>query len=69
MAKTYVLNVPLIANGLGGNSSTFHQDHVESVHKSAFQRQRRYVNSMINGEVPLPKFAKLACKPLDVADL
>jgi hypothetical protein len=69
MAKTYMLNVPLIANGLGGNSSTFHQDHVEFVHKNAFRRQRRYINSMISGEVILPTFAKPACKPLDVAEL
>lgn len=69
MAKTYMLNVPLISNGLGGNSSTFHQDHVEFFHKSAFQRQRRYINSMISGEIPLPKFAKPACKPLDVAEV
>lgn len=69
MAKTYMLNIPLIANGVGGNSSTFHQDHVASIHKSAFQRQRRYVNSMLTGEEPLPKFAKPACKPLDVTEL
>ena len=25
MAKTYMMNIPLIANGLGGNQSTFHQ--------------------------------------------
>lgn len=69
MAKTYMLNIPLIANGIGGNQSTFHQDHVESVHRSAFRRQRQYVNEMLTGKVALPPFAKPACKPLDVADI
>ena len=31
--KAYVLTIPLIANGLGGNQSTFHQRHVESVRR------------------------------------
>jgi hypothetical protein len=69
MAKTYMLNIPLIANGLGGNSSTFHQDHVESVHRSAFKRQRKYVNSLLLGDVALPIFAKPACRPLDVSEV
>lgn len=60
--KTYVLSIPLITNGAGGNQSTFHQDHVESIHHSAFQRQRTYINEMIKGSVPLPTFAKPACK-------
>ena len=69
MAKTYMLNIPLIANGLGGNSSTFHQDHVESIHRGAFKRQRKYVNSLLLGDVALPSFAKPACKPLDVSEM
>jgi hypothetical protein len=70
MAKTYMLNIPLIANGLGGNQSTFHQDHVESIHRGAFQQQRKYVNEMLSGETKMPEFAKPACKkPLMVAEL
>ena len=69
MAKTYMLNIPLIANGLGGNVSTFHQDHVESIHRAAFKRQRKYINKMIKGEVPLPSFAKPACKLLDILEV
>lgn len=71
--KSFVLNAPLIANGLGGNQSTFHQDHVENIHFNAFMRQRRYINSMlrhtdaakaitVNTTRP-PPFAKPACGP------
>ena len=67
MAKTYVLSVPLITNGAGGNMSTFHQDHVLSVHQSAFARQRGYINELITKKHALPSFARLACKePLPV---
>eukprot|EP01034_Spumella_vulgaris_P034469 gene34469-42509_t len=59
--KTYVLNIPLITNGAGGNQSTFHQDHVENIHASAFARQREYINLLISGKVPLPPFATAAC--------
>lgn len=38
LARTYAISVPLITNGAGGNQSTFHQDHVESIHESAFAR-------------------------------
>ena len=69
MATTYMINIPLIANGIGGNSSTFHQDHVESIHRGAFKRQRRYVNKLLKGEVSLPSFAKPACKPLNVSEV
>lgn len=69
MAKTYMINIPLIANGLGGNQSTFHQDHVELLHRSAFQLQRSYINKLIRGSVVLPSFAKAACKLLDVIEL
>jgi GR25 family glycosyltransferase involved in LPS biosynthesis len=62
MNKTYVLTIPLITNGQGGNESTFHQDHVESIHHSAFQRQRKYINSLIRGQFPLPSFVTLACR-------
>jgi hypothetical protein len=69
MANTYMMNIPLIANGLGGNTSTFHQDHVESIHRGAFKRQRQYVNELLTGKIPLPSFAKPACKPLKVDEL
>ena len=69
MAKTYMLNIPLIANGLGGNTSTFHQNHVESIHRSAFKRQRKYVNELLRGDVHLPSFVKPACKPLDITEI
>lgn len=67
IAKTYVLSVPLITNGAGGNVSTFHQDHVISIHQSAFARQRTYINELIVKKHPLPAFATLACtEPLPV---
>jgi hypothetical protein len=67
LARTFVLSVPLITNGAGGNESTFHQDHVESIHESAFARQRKYINLMITGKVKPPSFAVPACKePLPV---
>jgi GR25 family glycosyltransferase involved in LPS biosynthesis len=61
MAKTYVLSVPLITNGAGGNVSTFHQDHVINIHQSAFARQRGYINELITQKRVLPSFATLAC--------
>lgn len=67
IAKTYVLNVPLITNGEGGNQSTFHQDHVINIHLSAFARQRTYINELIAKKHSLPSFATLACTtPLPV---
>lgn len=66
MTTTYMLSMPLISNGLGGNQSTFHQDHVEMLHRGAFRRQRQYINTMLTGEVALPHFATPACPPLDV---
>lgn len=67
MTTTYMLSVPLISNGLGGNESTFHQDHVELIHRKSFRRQRQYINLMLTGEVPAPSFAKPACsQALDV---
>lgn len=68
MTKTYVISVPMITNGQGGNESTFHQDHVEGIHAAAFLRQRTYINSMISGAVPLPVFLSKACQqPLQLA--
>lgn len=63
MNKTYVLTLPLITNGAGGNQSTFHQDHVGSIHQAAFLRQRRYINELIQAEQypPLPPFVQKAC--------
>lgn len=60
MTKTYVLSVPIISNGLGGNQSTFHQDHVEMLHRTAFKRQREYINELY-GTVTPPSFMKPAC--------
>lgn len=62
MAPTYMLSVPLIANGKGGNASTFHQDHVELLHRAAFKQQRQIINDMVRGHVPPPLFAKPAIK-------
>lgn len=59
--RTYVLTTPLITNGAGGNQSTFHQDHVESIHQSAFRQQRALINDMINDVVPLPPFVNKGC--------
>lgn len=59
--RTYVLTTPLITNGAGGNQSTFHQDHVEHIHQSAFKRQRELINEMISGVVPLPAFVNKSC--------
>ena len=63
MTNTYVISIPIIANGLGGNQSTFHQDHVELLHRKAFRRQRQYVN-MLYKEVKPPPFVKPACQEL-----
>eukprot|EP01035_Chromulina_nebulosa_P023999 gene23999-31157_t len=62
MAPTYSLGIPLIANGKGGDASTFHQDHVESLHRAAFRRQRQIINTMLLGNLPLPAFVKPACR-------
>jgi GR25 family glycosyltransferase involved in LPS biosynthesis len=61
MAPTYMLSVPIISNGLGGNESTFHQSHVEMFHKKSFQRLRGYVNDMLTNKVAPPPFMKPAC--------
>jgi hypothetical protein len=61
MAPTYMLAVPIISNGLGGNESTFHQNHVEMFHKKSFQKLRGYVNEMLTNKVTPPAFMKPAC--------
>jgi GR25 family glycosyltransferase involved in LPS biosynthesis len=67
MTATYMLSVPLISNGQGGNESTFHQDHVAMFHKKSFQKQRGYINEMLTRKVSPPSFAVPACQnPLDV---
>ena len=66
MTKTYMLQVPLITNGKGVDASTFHQEHVEMFHKSAFKRQRQYINEMLIGKVKSPSFAVPACKSLNI---
>jgi GR25 family glycosyltransferase involved in LPS biosynthesis len=63
MTTTYVITIPIIANGLGGNQSTFHQDHVEMLHRKAFRRQREYVN-LLYKQVQPPAFMKPACSEL-----
>lgn len=65
MTKTYMMSLPLITNGMGGNQSTFHQFHVELLHRRAFKQQREMVNEMLLGNVATPSFAKPACEPLD----
>ena len=62
LTKTYMLSVPLIANGRGGDASTFHQDHVELLHRAAFKRQRSLINDMLTNVVAPPPFAKPACR-------
>jgi GR25 family glycosyltransferase involved in LPS biosynthesis len=64
MTKTYAMSIPIIANGLGGNQSTFHQEHVEMFHRKAFRRQREYINMMLSGKVKPPDFMKPACNQL-----
>jgi GR25 family glycosyltransferase involved in LPS biosynthesis len=59
--RTYVLTTPLITNGAGGNKSTFHQDHVQHIHQSAFKTQRSLINDMISGQAPLPSFVNKSC--------
>jgi GR25 family glycosyltransferase involved in LPS biosynthesis len=62
--STYMITVPVIANGLGTNQSTFHQDHVELLHKNAFRQQRHYINQMLEKKVTVPEFIKPACNEL-----
>ena len=69
MTTTYMISVPLIANGKGGNQSTFHQDHVEMLHKNAFRQQRQFINEMLQDKSLPPPFATPACKTLDVNEL
>ena len=57
--QTYMLSVPLIANGKGGGESTFHQDHVELLHRAAFRQQRHFINEMLTGRVEPPSFARV----------
>lgn len=64
MTTTYAMTIPIIANGLGGNQSTFHQDHVEMFHKRAFRRQRQYINMLLDGTVKPPTYMKPACNEL-----
>lgn len=67
MTKTYMIHVPLITNGKGVGSSTFHQEHVEMFHKSAFRKQRQIINDMLSGLVKPPPFAVPACKSLNIS--
>ena len=62
LTNTYMLGVPLISNGKGGNASTFHQDHVELLHRAAFKKQRQIINEMLTGVVAAPTFMIAACK-------
>jgi hypothetical protein len=69
MTNTLMLSVPIISNGLGGNQSTFHQDHVEMLHKNAFKQQRVFINEMLGGGVKLPEFMSPACDNLLDVDM
>jgi GR25 family glycosyltransferase involved in LPS biosynthesis len=67
LTRTYVQTTPMITNGITGNLSTFHQDHVSNLHHNAFIRQRSYMNEMFMGKVKMPNFAKPSCSlPLPV---
>lgn len=61
LAQTYCTSIPILTNGQGGNTSTFHQDHVELFHKSAFRLQRSIVNRLYTDISP-PSFMTPACK-------
>jgi len=65
MAPTYMISIPLITNGIGGNQSTFHQNHVEMLHRGAFRQLRSFANLMLSEKVRLPVFARPACSLLD----
>lgn len=69
MATTYMLGIPLISNGIGGHASTFHQDHVESLHREAFKKQRQIINEMLSGKANPPEFAKSACRALNESQI
>ena len=66
MTKTYMLSFPVITNGGGGNQSTFHQFHVELLHRNAFKQQREFVNEMLSGKIPTPPSVNKACNSMDV---
>eukprot|EP01031_Cornospumella_fuschlensis_P025636 gene25636-30965_t len=67
LASTLMLSYPIISNGRDGNQSTFHQDHVEMLHKNAFRQQRVFINEMLSGKVKLPSYVIAAqlchCSP------
>ena len=69
LTKTYMMTTPLITNGQGTNQSTFHQSHVGALHRQAFAQQRMYVNSMLQGKVSPPLFARAACDSLEVESI
>lgn len=58
---SYVMTIPIITNGFGGNRSTFHQDHVIEIHQSAFRRQRDYMNQLLKPGSKKPDFILPAC--------
>ena len=60
-----MLSMPIITAGSAGNESTFHQDHVASFHKGAFDMQKEFMREMITGAVPRPSFLTPACKNVD----
>ena len=63
MFKTHSQASDIVYNpcSIGGNQSTFHQDHVEKLHSVAFRRQREYINMMISKTIATPSFATPAC--------
>jgi len=64
-----MISIPLITNGMGGNQSTFHQNHVEMLHRGAFRQLRSFANQMLSLSVKPPPFASPACSLLDEAAL
>lgn len=61
LANSIILSIPVIANGHGGNQSTFHQDHVETIHASSFRTMRSFINEMFVGNTTMPNFIKSPC--------
>ena len=64
-----MLNVPTIANGASGNESTFHQDHVVSIHEASFKKMRSIFNDMMTGAIAPPAFMQVACPGLTLAEM
>lgn len=57
LSKTYVLGVPLVANSVGSESSTIHQQHVSS-HLGAIGRMQEVRNMLLANKTLLPCFSR-----------